>query len=107
MYCLPRAAQRPSAQRLHEVDHLRAAPGRLFGQGDLLALDLLLHGGLDALAHLVLVLRRVELVGRLLLDQLLRELELLRLDVGLRDVDVAQRAHFAGVEELLHHQPLH
>src|SRR6266446_4669672 len=60
------------AQRFHEIDDLSASLGRL-GQRDLLALDLLLHRGLDALAHLVLVRGGIELLARLLLDQLLRE----------------------------------
>src|SRR5882762_9014242 len=41
------------AQCLHQVDHLGPAC-RLFCQRDFLALDLLLHRRLDALAHLVL-----------------------------------------------------
>jgi len=35
---------------------------------------------------------------------LLRQLELGVAHLGLRDVDVLDRAHFARVEELLHHQ---
>ena len=46
----------------------------------------------------------IERVGRLLLDQLLRELQLGGLHVGLRDLDVLDRPHLAGVEELLHDQ---
>src|SRR5205085_12479236 len=60
---------------------------------------LLLHGGLDAGAHLVRVSRRVEFLGRLLLDQLLRQFELGRLDVGFRDVDVPDGAHLAGEQQ--------
>src|SRR5678815_375547 len=93
------------AQGFHEIDHLPALL-RLLGGGDLLARDLLLHRRLDARAHLVGVLRGIELVRRLLLDQLLRQLELGRLDVGLGDVDVAQRANFACVQKLLHDQTL-
>src|SRR5438132_3905750 len=52
------------AQRLHEVDHLRRRCG-LLGERDLLALDFLLDRGLDARAHLVLVLLRIERLGRL------------------------------------------
>src|SRR5581483_4095631 len=78
------------AQRLHH--------------GDLLALDLLLHRGLDALLHLVLVRGGVEGFGGLLLDQLARELELRVLDLGLGDLDVADLPHLVGVEQLLHHE---
>src|SRR5438552_12658506 len=55
------------AQRFHEIDDLGAGLGR-FGHGDLLAFDFLLHRGLDALAHLVLVRGGIELLARLLLD---------------------------------------
>src|SRR6266581_2170147 len=91
------------SQRFHEVDHLRAALG-LLGHRDLLAFDFLLHGGLDAVAHLVLVCAGIEFVGSLLLDQLLRELELGVLHFRLRDLDLLDRSHFAGVEQLLHDQ---
>src|SRR3982074_1569010 len=47
-------------QPFHEIDDLGASFGRL-GQRDLLALDLLLHCGLDALAHLVPVRGGIEL----------------------------------------------
>ena len=76
--------------------------GASAADGDLLALDLLLHRRLDARAHVVGVRGRVELVGGLLLDQLLRELQLHVLDVGLGNVDVLDRPHLGGVEELLH-----
>src|SRR5207244_2090490 len=56
------------AQRFHQIDNLGAAC-RFLGHGDLLAFDLLLHRGLDALAYLVLVGAGIEGVGRLLLDQ--------------------------------------
>ena len=103
MYCLPRAAQRPSAQRFHQVDDLAAFPRR-FGHGDLLAFHLLLHRCFYARAHLVGISARIEPVGGLLLDQLLRELELRVAHFGLRNVDVLDGAHFARVHELLHHQ---
>src|SRR6185503_19815021 len=78
------------AQGFHQVDHLAAGwLGRL-GQGDLLPF--------------VLVGARVESLGGLLLDDLLRELELGVLHLGPRDLDFRDRAHFGGVEELLHHQ---
>src|SRR3954468_9012913 len=93
------------AQCFHEVDDLGAGLRRL-GHGDFLAFDLLLHGGLDALAHLVLVGARVEFIDGLLLDQLLRELELRIAHFRLRDVDVLDRAHLGCVEELLHDEPI-
>src|SRR6185369_11550194 len=93
-----------SAQGFHQVDHLAAAGLGCLGKGDLLPLDLLPDRGVDPLSHFVLVRGRVELVGSLLLDQLLRELELGVLHLGLRDVDFLDRAHFGGIEELLHHQ---
>src|SRR5205823_13273108 len=71
---------------------------------DLLSLDVLLHRGFDARAYFVGIRRRVELVGRLLLDQLLGELQLRLLHLGLRDLDVLDRAHFARVKQLLHYQ---
>src|SRR5581483_1853082 len=92
------------AQRLHQVDHLAPALRRFLGHGDLLALDLLLHRGLDALLHLVLVRGGVEGFGGLLLDQLARELQLGVLDLGLGDLDVADLPHLVGVEQLLHHE---
>ncbi len=60
-----------------------APRGRRLGHRDLLAFDLLLHRGLDARAHVVRVGGRIERLGGLLLDQLLRELQL---GVGLTSV---------------------
>src|SRR6202171_1773321 len=94
------------AQRFHEVDDLRASTLGRLGQGDLLAFYLLLHRGLDARAHLVSVYGGVEDGGGLLLDQHLRELELGRPHLGLRDLYLLDRSHLAGVEEVLHDQAL-
>src|SRR5712691_1340383 len=93
------------AQRLHEVDDLRAAFG-LFGHRDLLAFHFLLHRGFDPRAHFVGVQGGIEFVGSLLLDQLLRELQLRLLHFGLRDLDLLDRPHLAGVEQLLHDEAL-
>src|SRR5215813_14614448 len=62
-------------ERVHQVDDLAA---RRFGggKGDLLALDLLVHHLEHALAVFVLVLVRLELVRRQLVDELARELTL-------------------------------
>src|SRR5438093_9060709 len=46
----------------------------------------------------------IEGFGRLLLDQLLRELQLRVLDLPLRYVNLLDRPHLAGVEKLLHDQ---
>src|SRR6185503_14824619 len=98
---LRRLLLQAGAQGFHQVDDLGALLRRL-GHGDLLPLDLLLHRGLDTRADVVGVGRGVEFLRRLLLDQLLRQLELGGLDVHLRNVDVVDAAHFASVEELLH-----
>ena len=105
MYCLPRTAQRPIAQRFHEVDHLRARFRRL-RHGDLLAFDFLLDSGFDARSHVVRVSAGIEGVGGLLIDQLARELELGFFHLGLRNLDVLDRSDFAAVEKLLHDQSL-
>ncbi len=93
------------AQRFDQVDHLR--PGlRLvrLGGDDVLAGDLLVDRGEDALLLLVLEHRRVVGVLGDLLDQLHRQLELGRRDRDLLDVELLHRAHFVGVEQLLQHQ---
>src|SRR5688572_19083824 len=92
------------AQRLHQIDDLAAALGFDFGHGDLLSFDFLLDFGLDAAAVLVGVRVRIEALGSLLLDQLLRELHLLRFDLGLGNLDFGRRAHVRGEVQLLHRQ---
>src|SRR6266704_1451836 len=85
------------AQRLHEVDDLRAAFG-LLGHRDLLAFHFLLHRGFDPRAHFVGVQGGIEFVGSLLLDQLLGELELRVLHLGLRDLDLLHLPHLARAD---------
>ena len=72
--------------------------------GNLLSFDFLLDLGLDAAAMLVGVRGRVELRRRLLLDELLGELELGGLHFGLRDLDFGRRPHVRGEVQLLHRQ---
>src|SRR4029077_20868391 len=59
------------AQCLHEIDDLAFALRGDFGNRDFLALDLLLDRRFDAPAQLVLVGVRIELLGGLLIDELL------------------------------------
>src|SRR2546421_1133761 len=90
-------------ERLHQVDDLGLRRlGRLLG--DLLALHLPLDLLEDSLAHVVLVLRRLERVRGRLLDELHGHLELGLLHFNLRDRDLRDAAHFVAVVQLLHHQ---
>ena len=69
-----------------------------------MTLDLLVDRRLDALAQLVLERRGLEALGGLLLDELARELELGGLHLGLRDLELARRAHFGRKVQLLHRE---
>src|SRR5258706_9595577 len=62
-------------ERFHQIDDAR---GRRLGHGrrDVLSLHLALDVGLDALADVVVIQRRLERLGRDLVDELARELEL-------------------------------
>ncbi len=91
-------------ERLHQVHDLRA---RALGCGrDLTAFDLALDRLAVALAHLVLVALRMELVARDLLDDLDGELQLRLAYLGVLDRHVTDRPYLVGVEQLLHHQSL-
>src|SRR5688572_19230075 len=74
------------AQGLHEVDHLRGLG--LLGDHHLLALDLLLDRLLDAGGDRVGVLAGIEGLGGLRVDELLGELQLRVLHLGLGDLDL-------------------
>src|SRR5262245_32641874 len=91
-------------QGLHEVDDLLALGGRR-GGGDFLALDLLVDDVEDAIAVLVLVLLRLELVGGEALDQLHGQLELPRLDLGrLSLVDLVEVSDLVGEVHRVQHE---
>src|SRR6202453_1337370 len=65
------------AQCLHQVDDVAAdGRNRCLGQGDLLALHLLLNGRFDASLELVVIFVRVESLHGQMLDELLGELQL-------------------------------
>jgi hypothetical protein len=70
---------------------------------DLPTLDLPLDGGEDALLLLVDEAGRVVGLGRDLLYQLLRELQLGRSHRGQVDVEIVERTHLVGIEQLLQH----
>src|SRR6185437_9324144 len=90
------------AQRLHEVDDLAATLGREVRHRDLVALDFLVDRGLNARPQLIGVGRRIEPVRGLLIDELLGQGELRRLDLLLRDLDLARGPHIGGEVQLLH-----
>src|SRR5438132_664763 len=74
---------------VHQIDHLPARRLRR-SDGDLLALGLLLHEGEDALAVLVIVFFRIEVLVRQLRDEPKSELNFALLDLhGLSPVDLA------------------
>src|SRR5437867_6219745 len=96
-----RAAGEARLQRFHEIDDLPAGIRHNVGR-NVLPVDLALNGLQHALSDGVLVLLGLErLVGRLL-DELLRQCELRRLDLALRNRHLRRRANLVGVMELLH-----
>src|SRR5439155_19726833 len=85
------------AQRLDEIDDLRCGRTvRIVGSDDLLAGDLLLDRGEDALLLLVDILGGVEALDRGLLDEPARQLELGGSDLDQVDVEIGERAHLFG-----------
>src|SRR5262249_26509584 len=83
-------------QGLHQVDD-RPAAGLGRRDRDVLPLDLLLDQTEDALLDVVLVGLGLERVRRALVDEQLREVELLRADVGGLDRYVRERPDLVGV----------
>src|SRR6266508_492853 len=103
-FLLRRRSAEALLQRLHQIEHLCLR--RLFRLlGYLLALDLAVDVRLHPVAHVVLVLLRLEFVGRRLLDQLHCEIELGLLDLGLGDRHLGDVADLIGVAQLLHYKP--
>src|SRR3954464_2806988 len=89
-------------ERFHQIDDLRLRGGGLCNL-DLLTFDLALYLRLDPLLDVVFVLLGLELVGRYLPDDLLGELELLRLHVRrFFQPDLVEGPHLVRVHELLH-----
>src|SRR6185436_17588606 len=83
-------------ERFHQIEDLRL---RRFGRllGDFLAIDLLLNLIEDPLPHVVLVRLRLEFLGRPLIDELDRHVELGLLHFGLGDRHVSDRTQLLGI----------
>jgi len=106
---LLRTTSRPLGQALlegvHEIDDLRPVHLRR-DRGDFLALHLEVHEIEHALPVVILVLVRLELVARELLDQPLRQAHLAFLERGrFALADLAEIPHLVGEVHRVQHQP--
>ena len=90
-------------QGLEEIDDLGL--GRFGCGGDLEASCLLLHRAEDPLTVIVMVFLCVEGVGRELLDELVGEIFLDRLEGELPGpIDLVEAAHLVGIENVMQHE---
>src|SRR5262249_22594413 len=94
-----------SLERLEQIDDLRF--GRFGSRGDFLARDLLLHGSHDPIGPFVAEAGGLELVALELLDELVGEVELDRLELErAARIDIIEGADLIGVVTLVKDEPL-